>query len=79
MAFPRRFQPTVSDHAVVRWLERVRGVDIEAIRAEILDQGRGQWAAEGAVYVRVPDLGVSLVADQGRILTIVPHARRSRG
>lgn len=79
MAFPRRFEPTVSDHAVVRWLERVRGIDIEAVRAEILDQGREQWAAEGAVYVRVPALGVSLVAEQGRIITIVPHAGRSRG
>lgn len=79
MSFPRIFEPTVSDHAVVRWLERVRGVDIEAVRAEILDQGRGQWAAEGAVYVRVPDLGISLVAEHGRIVTIVPHARRSRG
>lgn len=26
---------TVSDHAVVRWLERARGFDVDAIRAEI--------------------------------------------
>lgn len=25
----------VSDHAVLRWLERVKGMDIEAIRSEI--------------------------------------------
>lgn len=49
MQFPRLFEPTVSDHAVVRWLEAVRGIDIEAVRAEILDQGREQWAAQGAV------------------------------
>jgi hypothetical protein len=79
MKFPRIFNPTVSDHAVVRWLEIVRGLDIDAVRAEILDQGREDWAAKGAVYVRVPDLDVSLVAEQGRVISIVPNARRSRG
>ena len=79
MPFPRLFKPTVSDHAVVRWLEIVRGLNIEAIRAEILDQGREEWAAKGAVYVRVPELDVSLVAEQGRVISIVPNARRSRG
>lgn len=79
MSFPRRFEPTVSDHAVIRWLERVQAVDIEAVRQQILDQGRDDWVAQGAVIVRVPALGVSLVAQDGRVITVTPHARRSRG
>lgn len=79
MSFPLRFAPTVSDHAVIRWLERVREFDIEAVREEILDQGRDAWVAQGAVIVRVPALRVSLVAQDGRVITVTPHARRSRG
>tara|TARA_B100002049_G_scaffold210911_1_gene173627 strand:+ start:525 stop:752 length:228 start_codon:yes stop_codon:yes gene_type:complete len=33
---PDQLKPRVSDHALVRYLERVRGLDVEAIRAEIL-------------------------------------------
>ena len=29
--------PVVTEHAILRYLERVRGVDIEAIRQEMLD------------------------------------------
>lgn len=79
MPFPRRFEPTVSDHAVVRWLERVQHFDIEAVRGEILDQGRDAWVAQGAVIVRVPALGISLVAQDGRVITVMPTAQRSRG
>lgn len=48
----------VSDHAVVRWLERVKGVDIEAFRAEIVatvqaavDAGAKQISVGGVTYV----------------------------
>ena len=78
MTFPRRFEPVVTDHAVVRWLERVQHFDIEAVRAEILDHGRDAWVAQGAVTVRVPDLGISLIAQDGRVISVMPHARRSR-
>jgi hypothetical protein len=30
-------EPTVSEHAILRYLERVEGVDIDAIRAKILN------------------------------------------
>ena len=32
--------PRVSDHAVVRYLQRIKGLDIEAIREEILPESK---------------------------------------
>lgn len=34
----RAFHVEVTDHAVVRWLERVQGVDVGAIRRDIANQ-----------------------------------------
>ena len=48
----------VSDHAVLRYLERVRGIDVEAARAEIAaitgiaaSLGAKEAARDGHVYV----------------------------
>ncbi len=75
MAFPERFEPKVTDHAVVRWLERFHGFDVDQIRAEVLGGDRRSWVAQGAWYVRVPMLDVSLVARQGTVITILPSAK----
>ncbi len=75
MAFPELFEPKVSDHAVVRWLERFHGFDVEAVRGEILGGDRRAWVAQGAWYVRVPALEVSLVAREGKVITILPSAK----
>lgn len=32
-------EPIVSEHALLRYLERIKGVDLEALRAEILGDG----------------------------------------
>lgn len=67
----------VSDHAVVRWLERVCGVDIEKYRAEI----RAAVAAGGVshlfdlpdsagVFVDVPGHRVHLLARDGQVITV---------
>lgn len=78
MAFPRRFVPTVSDHAVLRWIERVHGVDLEAVREQILDQGREAWLAQGAVSVQVPELKVTLIAKDGCVVTVRPGSKGAR-
>ncbi len=72
MAFPRRFQPTVSDHASVRWISLVHGGEhlIEAIRAEILAEGREAWVAKGVASVTCPSLRVTIVAKDGAVVTI---------
>jgi len=62
-------RPPVTDHAVIRYLERARGVDIDAIRTEIadlcrrgLDQGACgvlaeglEFRIEGGAYRDLPD------------------------
>lgn len=60
----------VSDHAVLRYLERAHGVDIQAIRAHLA--GRAATAADlGAIAVKIE--GVKLVL-RGRVLvTVLPR------
>lgn len=76
MGFPRRFVPTVTDHAVVRWMERVLDVDVDAIREQILEQGRDSWIAQGAVSVQIPELKVTLVAKDGTVITVKSRGKR---
>lgn len=60
----------VTDHALIRWLERVEGLDIAALRVEI---GRsGAVGVEfGATFVVVP--GGKLVVAEGRVVTVYPR------
>jgi len=63
----RRRPLPVTDHAVLRWLERVEGIDIERLRASI--GGSGTVGAEhGARFVVVP--GAKLVIDHGWVVTV---------
>jgi hypothetical protein len=64
----------VSDHVIIRWLERVRGVDVEAIRREILAEA-GPAAAMGAKTVR--KAGRTFVIERGCIVTVL-HGDRQR-
>lgn len=61
----------VSDHAVVRWLERVKGVDVEAFRAEIVDAVQGAVDA-GAKQISVG--GVTYILDGAVVTTVTPNA-----
>lgn len=42
----------VSDHAVLRYLERVKGINIQAIRNEILTPNRVQLMAHGCKSIK---------------------------
>lgn len=58
----------VTDHAIVRWLERVRGIDMDAVRAEIAAHCR--TAVEfGAASVLVHNVKFRL--NQNIVCTIV--------
>jgi hypothetical protein len=67
----------VSDHAVVRYLERVYGIDMDVIRAEIvtpvvqLAEGFGCGTVVGRHGCRV------MIRD-GVVTTVVPKRRRGR-
>lgn len=74
---PETQEVLVSDHAVVRWLERVSGQDIARLRADIfalaVAGGFGtQPAAAGAgVYIDVPTFGVHLVLRDGQVTNVL--------
>lgn len=75
---PRR-HPVVTDHAVVRWLERSLGYDIEAVRQAILTPERIQAIRCGATAIVCPEEGVTLrVAPNGHVTTVltIKQARR---
>ena len=61
----------MTDHAIVRYLERQKGVDVEAIRNEIrkiadestpVSDGEHHWHESGAMLV---------IAESGRVVTVL--------
>ncbi len=72
-------QPHVTDHAVVRWLERHLGYDIEAVRRAILTPDREAAIRCGATSIVCPAEGVTLrIAPNGHVTTVmtIKQARR---
>ena len=63
----------VSDHCVLRYLERVRGMDVEAVRKEIVGMVRPA-AAVGAKRVTVN--GFTYVIDKQVVITVVKRGWR---
>lgn len=70
--------PKVTDHAVLRWMERHLLIDVEAVRASILTPERIDAIRCGAVHIHCREEGVTLVvSESGAITTALPiHARR---
>ena len=62
------FYVEVTDHAVVRWLERAKGIDVAALRREIADLCEPAMLL-GAVSVRVS--GVKFQLAGNRVCTVV--------
>ncbi len=61
--------PKVSDHALLRFIERVHGVDIEAIRSSIMSSRIVEAIKLGATSVTVD--GVKMIVRDGVIITVV--------
>ena len=62
-------EPIVSEHAVLRWLERVEGMDINAIRARILD-AKTVSAIQFAKSGKVKKDGYTLIFKNSVIVTV---------
>lgn len=62
----------VSDHAILRYLERVKGVDIEAIRAELTTATIDQAAAFGCDTIIRGD-GSRLKLHGDIVATVLPR------
>lgn len=68
-------RPSVTDHAVLRYLERVMGVDVEAIRDGLLTPEIKQAIRLGAKSVTVQ--GVTFKVEGPRIVTVIETRRSS--
>lgn len=62
----------VTDHAVLRWLERVTGIDVATqVRAEILAEGRARLIRTiGNGKIRVAGSNAVLQVLNGRVVTV---------
>jgi hypothetical protein len=67
----RTIVPQVSDHAVVRYLQRVYELDFEALKREILTPEIAGQIAAGAITVTVR--GFKAPVENGVIKTILPR------
>lgn len=63
----------VTDHALVRWLERACGIDMEWLRGRLRDEVAAaaklkvrKWRRDGLVYVFGPD---------GKLVTVLPDEK----
>lgn len=64
----------VSDHAVLRYLERVKGVDVERIRAEMNSPALALADTFGAPVLIGRD-GERLVIRDGVVVTVIAKGR----
>lgn len=63
----------VTDHAVLRYMERVMGIDVEAVRAKILAEGRDKMAQK-MVNCNLPVApGMVALVRNGVVVTIRPR------
>lgn len=62
----------VTDHALIRWLERVEGMPMERMRMAILTRPAVlQALALGATSLQLPDVGARLILDDRRVVTVL--------
>lgn len=67
-----RYTPKISDHALVRWLERIEGQDMEGARAKIL-LAIGDRLETGATRIRYN--GITFRADKGVLITVIEESK----
>ena len=70
-------EPRLSEHALLRYIERVYGVDIEAVRAEVMTPAIVAALKTGATAVTVK--GVKMLAKDGTIVTVVTDEMKNAG
>jgi hypothetical protein len=72
-------QPRLSDHALVRFMERAWEIDFEPIRQAILTPVRIDAIASGARRIHLPEERVTLIIDRGVVVTAAPYCRNQLG
>lgn len=64
-------RPMITDHAVLRYLERVKGIDVEAVKREMDTPSLRAAVGIGASGLRLSN-GAKLVIDGGSVVTVLP-------
>ena len=73
-----RSEPKLSEHAILRYLERVKGIDLDAITQEILTEERKE-AIRNFGTVKLPlEKGAKLVVREGTIVTVTPKKEKPK-
>lgn len=70
-------EPRCSEHALLRYIERTRGIDVEAIRTEIMTDGIVTALKAGVTAVTVN--GVRMVCKDGVIVTVTTDEMKNAG
>lgn len=65
----KTYTPSISEHAVVRYLERIMGFDIDGVRDQIMTKEIKDALSLGVTRVCVN--GVDMIAAEGKIITII--------
>lgn len=63
-------EPVVSEHALLRYLERVKGIDLDAVRDEILDGRRSSIRQLGSCKFKTGD-GLTIVVKDRVVVTVM--------
>ena len=67
----------VTDHALVRYLERVHGIDMKQVAREIVTNERAvQIKRHPYSHIDCPKLKVNFVVRQGRVISVVPRGKK---
>lgn len=76
----KRPNSLVSDHALLRWIERVIGSDIiDKARADILADGRANTIPRiGSGRLHLQSVGATLVISNGLVVTVTKPERRGK-
>jgi hypothetical protein len=65
----------ITDHALLRWLDRVHGLEVEPLRAEMLAQV-GPCLGAGARGVRIGDNWFVFNSIGDRVVSVMPYGVR---
>lgn len=63
------YEPKISDHALIRYAERILGLDIQKLRTQIMTKENYLALQLGATLIVAND--IKLVAREGKIVTVI--------
>jgi hypothetical protein len=72
---------TITDHAIVRYLERGMGIDVNALMQDMLDSGNitaermGARTTHTAIWFSAPEKNIKIIAYGKHIVTVIPDEK----